>query len=124
VRADAAGSLGISLDRDGDRYLDQRLTALEAKLRLVDSLAQNGQLVGVDIAEELMTITPHKKSSPHAAEILESEAFAVMPHVKITDLLLEVDHWCDFTRHFTHQRTDQPSRDRVALLEDKTRNGI
>ena len=36
--------------------------------------------------------------------------------MKITDLLLEVDRWCDFTRHFTHQRTDQPSPDRAALL--------
>ena len=116
ARADAAGTLGISLDPDGDRYLGQRLEALEQKLRLVDGLAQNGELAGVNIAEELMTITPHKKSSPHAAEILESEAFALMPHVKITDLLLEVDHWTDFTRHFVHQRTDQPSRDRVALL--------
>jgi len=36
--------------------------------------------------------------------------------VKITDLLLEVDRWCDFTRHFTHLRTDQPTKDRPALL--------
>jgi hypothetical protein len=36
--------------------------------------------------------------------------------VKITDLLLEVDHWCDFTRHFTHLRTDHPVKDRAALL--------
>jgi len=37
-------------------------------------------------------------------------------HVKITDLLLEVDRWCDFARHFTHLRTDQPTKDRPALL--------
>jgi hypothetical protein len=58
----------------GNRYLDERLTALDAKLRHVDTLAQSGQLVGVDIAEELLTITPHTKSITHAAEILEDEA--------------------------------------------------
>jgi hypothetical protein len=39
---------------------------------------------------------------PEEAERLEDEAFAIMPHLKITELLLEVDQWTDFTRHFTH----------------------
>ena len=116
ARADAAGALGIALEADGDRYLQQRLNALETKLCHVDNLVQSGQLVGIDIAEELMTITPHKKAVPPAAEVLEEEACALLPHLKITDLLLEVDHWCDFTRHITHLQTDQPVRDRAALL--------
>jgi TnpA family transposase len=39
-----------------------------------------------------------------------------MPRPKITDLLLEVDQWTDFTRHFTHLRTDALPKDRSALL--------
>jgi hypothetical protein len=31
ARAAATGSLGIAIDADGDQYLDQRLSALEAK---------------------------------------------------------------------------------------------
>ena len=116
ARMDAAGTLGIALEADGNHYLEQRLGALEAKLRQVDTLAKSGQLIGVDMAEELLSITPPKKAVPHAAEVLEDEACALLPHVKVTDLLLEVDRWCDFTRHFTHQRTDQPNRDRAALL--------
>jgi hypothetical protein len=92
--------LAISIEADGDRYLDQRLALLDEKLRHVDNLAQGGSLVGVDISDELLTITPLKKAVPHAAEVLEDEACAVLPHVTITGLLLEVDHWCDFTRHF------------------------
>ncbi len=116
AQAAETGALGIELDADGDRYLDTRLGALEAKLRHVDTLAQNGQLAGVEIAEELLSITPPKKSVPRAAEVLEDDACALLPHVKITDLLLEVDRWCDFTRHFTHQRTDHPTGDRASLL--------
>ena len=33
---------------------------------------------------------------PEEAEQLEEEAFALMPHLKITELLLEVDQWTDF----------------------------
>ena len=32
------------------------------------------------------------------------------------ELLLEVDQWTDFTRHFTHLRTDALPKDRSALL--------
>ena len=116
ARGAAAGSLAIAIEADGDHYLEQRLALLDEKLRAVDTLAKDGRLVDVDIADELLTITPHKKVIPHAAELLEDEACALLPHVKITDLLLEVDHWCDFTRHFTHLRTDQPIKDRTSLL--------
>jgi TnpA family transposase len=109
-------ALAIAIEADGDHYLDERLRTLETKLKDVDTRAQHGELAGVDIVEELMTITPHKKTAPHAAELLEEEACALLPHVKITELLLEVDRWCSFTRHFTHLRTDQPARDRAALL--------
>jgi hypothetical protein len=50
------------------------------------------------------------------AEQLEDEAFAIMPHVKITELLLEVDQWVEFTRHFTHLRSGDLARDRSLLL--------
>jgi TnpA family transposase len=31
----------------------------------------------------------------------------MLPHVKITDLLMEVDRWTCFTRHFTHLKTNE-----------------
>jgi TnpA family transposase len=40
----------------------------------------------------------------------------MLPHLKITDLLLEVDRWTDFTRHFTHLKTGDSPKDRVLLL--------
>ncbi len=41
---------------------------------------------------------------------------ASLPHVKITELLLEVDRWTGFTRHFTHFKTGDAARDRTPLL--------
>jgi hypothetical protein len=41
---------------------------------------------------------------------------ALLPHIKITDLLLEVDRWTGFSRHFTHLKTEQPCEDRTLLL--------
>ena len=39
-----------------------------------------------------------------------------MPHIKITDLLLEVDTWTGFTAHFTHLKSGDAAKDRVPLL--------
>ena len=50
----------------------------------------------VDTRRELLT-------AAQRAELLalptDRQAFALLPRVKITDLLIEVDCWCDFTRH-------------------------
>jgi len=39
-----------------------------------------------------------------------------LPHLKVTDLLLEVDRWTDFTRYFTHLKSDEPATDKNLLL--------
>jgi hypothetical protein len=39
-----------------------------------------------------------------------------LPRIKITDLLVEVDAWTDFSRHFTHLRDGAVAKDRTALL--------
>ena len=40
---------------------------------------------------------------------LSNEAIALPPHMKITDLLLEVDRWTGFSRHLTRVKTGQLS---------------
>jgi len=39
----------------------------------------------------------------------ERAAGALLPHMKITDLLLEVDRWTGFSRHLTRVKTGQLS---------------
>jgi hypothetical protein len=45
ARAAEAGSLAISIQANGEQYLEQRLALLDEKLRHVDSLAQSGSLL-------------------------------------------------------------------------------
>ena len=109
-------ALPLAIDADGESYVSARLALLEHKLREVDRLAGDGALPDAEISGELLKVTPLRKSVPREAEMLEDDAFACLPHVKITDLLLEVDRWTHFTRHFTHQRHGAPAKDRAALL--------
>jgi hypothetical protein len=106
----------VAIDVDSERYLQRRLTLLKEKLHQVDQLAGEGELPDAEITRELLKVSPLKKSVAEEAERLEDEAFAIMPHLKITELLLEVDQWTDFTRHFTHLRSGDSVTDRSMLL--------
>jgi hypothetical protein len=47
---------------------------------------------------------------------LTRQAYALLPHVKVTDLLLEVDRWTRFTDDFTHLKSQEPAKDQPLLL--------
>ena len=52
------------------------------------------------------------------------QAYGLLPHVKITDLLLEVDAWTNFSRHFTHIKSGDPAKDQTLLLTAILADGI
>jgi TnpA family transposase len=112
----AGGELGLAIDTDGAHYLHDRLALLVQRLQEVDRLATSGELPDATIVDELLKVKPLTKSVPDEAERLEEDLFSIIPHLKITEFLLEVDQWTDFTRHFTHLRSDAPAQDRVMLL--------
>ena len=53
---------------------------------------------------------------PQAAQNLIDRVATLLPHVKITELLLEVDKWTGFTQHCTHLKTGDTAKDRTPLL--------
>ena len=63
-----------------------------------------------------LKITPLASAVPEEADQLIRQAYALLPRVKITELLLEVDDWTGFTRHFTHLKNQEVSKDRILLL--------
>ncbi len=40
----------------------------------------------------------------------------LLPRIKITELLMDVDEWKGFTRHFTHLKDGAQSKDRTLPL--------
>jgi TnpA family transposase len=111
-----SGELPAALATDGEHYLHDRLALLSEQLQEVDQLAASGALPDAEIADELLKVKPLTKTVPEEAERLEEEIYASVPHLKITELLLEVDQWTNFTQHFTHLREDTPAKDRSMLL--------
>src|SRR5256885_9657979 len=55
---------------------------------------------------------------------LIDQSAMLLPHVKITELLMEVDEWTGFTRHFTHLKTGDTAKDKTLLLTTILADGI
>ena len=97
---------------------------LTQELATVATLAENGQLPDVDLADGELKITPLRAATPLEAESLRDAAYDLLPRIKITDLLLEVNHWTGFSECFTHQRNGHPAENRAALLTAILADGI
>ena len=111
-----AGELSLVINPDCEHYLHARLEALHAQLKLVDELAAANDLPDAILTDSGLKITPLDASVPQTAQNLIDQVANSLPHVKITELLLEVDQWTGFTRHFTHLKSGDAAKDRIPLL--------
>ncbi|RZF24084.1 Tn3 family transposase [Paraburkholderia sp. UYCP14C] len=108
--------LGLAVETSAASYLDERIERLREALDETARLATAGELPDVELNDKGLRITPLDDATPAEAEMLTQQAYDLMPRVKITDLLLEVDQWTDFTRHFTHLKSEAEPPDRTLLL--------
>jgi len=111
-----AGELPLAVDADCDKFLNARLLLLGQQLTSVNRMAKAGELPDAIITESGLKITPLANSVPEEADALMQQAYGLMPHVKITELLMEVDEWTDFSRHFTHIKSGDTAGDKMMLL--------
>jgi len=109
-------ALPLTVATAGDQYLSDRMQWLSAQLETVNRMAAANELPDAVISESGMKITPLANSVPEEADALMQRAYGLLPRVKITELLMEVDEWTGFTRHFTHIKSGDPADDRMLLL--------
>jgi hypothetical protein len=117
-------SLTLPFDQDGDHYIAGRIAQLTASLDEVNGLAARGELPDAAVSESGLKITGLANTVPEEAGVLMRRAYALLPHIKITELLLEVDAWTSFSRHFTHLKTGEPAKERILLLTAILADGI
>ena len=110
-------ALGLSVETDCEQFLQSRLSLLERELATVERLAAANELPDAAVTSSgRLKITPLDNAVPDEAEALMQQAYSLLPHLKITELLLEVDSWTDFTRHFKHLKNGAKADDQHLLL--------
>lgn len=110
------GTLPLAVATDCDQYLHDRLLLLEQQLATVNRMAQANDLPDAIVTETGLKITPLDAAVPDTAQAVIDQTAMLLPHIKITELLMEVDDWTDFTRHFTHIKSGDTAKDKTLLL--------
>jgi TnpA family transposase len=111
-----AGALPIAINPDLNQYLLERVLLLNQQLATVNRLALANELPDAIITDTGLKMTPQDAVAPDSAQALIDQISAMMPRIKITELLMEVDDWTGFTRHFTHLKSGEPVQDKTLLL--------
>lgn len=111
-----SGKLALAIDCDCEHYLEERLQFLSQQLDTVDQLATHDELPEATIGSSGLRISPLSNAVPEEASSLMKQTYDLLPHVKITELLQEVDEWTGFTRHFTHIKSGNETKDKQLLL--------
>jgi hypothetical protein len=111
-----ASELPLAVVTNCDQYLHDRLTLLETQLATVNRMAAANDLPDAIITESGLKITPLDAAVPDTAQALIDQTAMILPHIKITELLMEVDEWTGFTRHFTHLKSGDLAKDKNLLL--------
>jgi len=112
-----ASELPLAVATDCDQYLRERLELLEEQLATVNRMAAANDLPDAIITTASgLKITPLDAAVPDTAQALIDQTAMLLPHLKITELLMEVDEWTGFTRHFTHLKTGDTAKDKTLLM--------
>jgi TnpA family transposase len=102
-------------------FLDQRLAAFARRLARND-------LVGVTLKRQKLSVTPVKANAPDEARSLDRAIDALLPRVRITELLREVDVLTGFSSMFRELRSgkvhDNSNCILAAVLADATNLGL
>jgi len=109
------GPLPIAAPATAEEYLPERRDLLERRFSEVAAKAAVDNLEDVRIKGEELKITPLKAATPEEAETLTDRLYRMLPTVRITSLLAEVDRWTDFSNAFTHLHSGSPADDRRTL---------
>lgn len=111
-----ARETGVEITEDVSTYLTERKEGLHQELTTVEQLLTEEKLPDVRLVKGELVITPLVKAVPDEVEELTRQAYALLPRIKLSELLLEVNAWTGLDRHFTHLHTGEPPRDRTSLF--------
>jgi TnpA family transposase len=118
------GTLPVAVDPDFERFIAGRRARLDGRLAAVDTKAKDGLLLDVSLEKGVLKIAPIEKSTPPEAEALAARLYAMLPRIRITNLLSEVARWTLFTDCFTHLRSGETVADPQILMAGLLADGL
>jgi hypothetical protein len=107
---------GLGLPATADEWLAARADALDWRLRRLANRLPRGKVEGVILRDGRLSIAPVRAAKSAEADALADEIGALMPRVRVTELLHEVARETGFLCAFTNFRTGRSCENEKALL--------
>jgi TnpA family transposase len=110
-------SLGLPIELNFDIFIEDKLNALTNSLKTVEGLAESNDLPDATFSNKgRLSITPLDNAVPPEADAFINKIYDLLPRVKITELLVEVDSWTNFSSEFKHLKSNDPTKEIQPLL--------
>lgn len=106
----------LGLPDTADAWIAIRGQELDERLKRFALRLRRSQLNGVELRDDRLHITPLRATTPVEATVLAGRLDALLPRVRITELLHEVNRATGFAAAFTNLRTGEPCANENALL--------
>jgi TnpA family transposase len=91
-----------------EEYIEERKSALRERLMFISTHLY--ELEDARIEDGSIHIERLEKDTPPEAEELSEKLYAMLPRIKLTDLLLEVAQWTGFDQEFIHASSGHPPK--------------
>ncbi|AAM26099.1 MULTISPECIES: Tn3 family transposase [Bacillus] len=114
----------LEFTEDVEKYLNKRFEQLDIELSKVNCLIANQDLQGVTIYGDKIQVASLKKMVPEDVEEITRLVYDLLPRIKLTDLLVEVDTWTQFSKHFVHLHTQKAPKEKSILFAAILSDGI
>ena len=110
-----ADVIPVAVPRDPITYLSVSHEALHEQLQQVDEGLVQGAFEDVEWVDNRLKVARTRLDIPADMVRVRRAVYNLLPRIRITDLLLEVDATVDFTQQFTHLQTDEPFDNPLAM---------
>jgi TnpA family transposase len=117
-------TLTLAVNLDFDEYMKGRQKTVTESYKEVLPLLIAKSLDGVRFEQGKLSISPLESEIPEEAKSISDKLYNMLPRVKLTDILVEVNSWIGFEKYFTHLYTGKEAPDTRLLLTAILGDGI
>lgn len=118
----------LRLPATADEWLARRGAELDERLKYLACRLRRGELEGVELRDGRLYVASVKAATPPEAEALATRIDAMLPRVRITEIMHEVSRATGLAATFTNLRTgercDSENALLAAILADATNLGL
>ncbi|MBB3966988.1 MULTISPECIES: Tn3 family transposase [Rhizobium] len=112
----AEGRLGLAIPDSFAEWRTERTATLDAKLKELAKAAAANAIPDAAISDKGLSISPIREEDRDRIVTLSRRLYILVPRIRITSLLAEVQSWTRFLDSFTHYRTGETANDEAALM--------